>query len=1046
MKIKEVNQMTARKKSLTEALANSRAILAESVSGLTEEQSYVVNRIYKEFTPLIEAILSQDQVNQIFQGVEQSASASGSNRTLIGKGVDYAKEANKIIDQFGVWLQDTKPVVAFDQKFEQLKRDIKGKLGDNSKVMMGINTLAKAAAENPGTTAAVIGLLTVIASIAGSPAAGTLVAFTLRASVDLVKGEKLSTAIGRGLKTAAITWLTGKAFELVKDAVIAVADQIADLIGITTNITPINDVVGNVKMDVTVNSTQYINVTDMPMLKTDYIQLDGLKKAFYDACPPGGNGADAAMALQTFNAKLAELSTQQYADIVQKALGDSTEVAFTTYDTVRDGMNQVGDAVVALAQGVAAGASAMPGKDDKSAAEEPKGTTLDTDTDKVQSGPGNRQVNDIVQFGAAGEPSNARWTGEEGKEWEIVGGALFDRLIDDPSQDRMNNIQRDTSSKMNKLFIDKDNAKKLFTLEGKRLMRGQQRAVFEAVQYIYEDPGVLTRVQQGVTKVLNKLAVKGGNLTNKVTADKLQQAWVKAGSPMDSDDIADFLQQQGVEKSVVTTTYDTLKITPAAPTITPAGTKTEPEPEAKVDGPAGGTIDTTKTTDTTDTTADAPAVAATASTAPATPTQNPSVFADVELMTSVYANIKKSGQDLPDAVKQQIAQIIQQAETKTESRRILNSKINMLTEAKARIDHPEDLVFEEGSSGAIRALEAIIHAAHNPSVNTVKWDGTPAIIFGRDDQGFIMTDKSGFGAKKYDGMARSSKMFRDMIFDRKPDQPGRLEYSTQLARLYPMLEKIVPVKFRGFIQGDIMWMNTPQVHDGVIDIQPLKVKYTIDASSDLGKKISKSHAGIVVHSYFSDKSEEEPRALTPAEIQSLKSSPGMIVLSPVMQINTGSFVLPADEIEKVRKFITAKGPAIDKLLDNMSISSLKISNLPDIFKSFLNAKAYRGENGLTQKEFIDWLQSPDSKLTASKLQNVSEHLAKNKAGFDAVFKLANAIVNLKYMLKSQLDDHASENNSVVASVRDEPGHEGFVADTPHGKIKLVNRPVFMKKV
>ena len=1039
MKIKEVNQMTARKKSLTEALANSRAILAESVSGLTAEQSYVVNRIYKEFTPLIEAVLSQDQVNQIFQGVEQSASASGNNRTLLGKGVDVAKDANKIIDQVGVWLQDTAPVQFFDKKFEQLKRDIKGKLGDNSKVMMGINALAGAAKENPGTTAAVIGLLTVIASIAGSPAAGALVAYTLRASVDLVKGEKLSTAIGHGLKTAAITWLTGKAFELVKDAVIAVADKIADIIGITSNITPINDVVGNVKMDVTVNNTQYINVTDMPMLKADYTQLDGLKKAFYDAVPPGGNGADAAAALQAFNSKLAELSTQQYADIVQKALGDSTEVAFTTYDVVRDGINQVGDAVIALAQGVAAGASSMPGKDDKSAAEEPKGTTLDTDADKVQSGPGNRQVNDIVQFGAKGDPSNARWTGEEGKEWEIVGGAIFDRLIDNPSGDRMNNIQRDASSKVNKLFIDKDNAKRLFTLEGKRLMRGQQRAVFEAVQYIYEEPGMLTQIQRKADKLLQKLGVTGGNLTNKITADKLQQAWVKAGSPMDSDDISDFLQQQGVEKGVVKATYNTLKIAPAAPTTAPA------KPPAPAPAPAPDTAKTATTTTTTATT-EPTTTATTEPTAPATPTQNPSVFADVDLMTSVYANIKKSDQDLPDAVKQQIAQIVQQAETKTESRRILNSKINMLTEAKARIDHPEDLVFEEGSSGATRAVEAIIHAAHNPSVNSVKWDGTPAIIFGRDDQGFIMTDKSGFGAKKYDGMARSTKMFRDMIFDRKPDQPGRLEYSTQLARLYPMLEKIVPSRFRGFIQGDIMWMNTPQVHDGVIDIQPLKVKYTVDASSDLGKKISKSQAGIVVHSYFSDKSEEEPRALTPAEIETLKSSPGLVVLSPVMQISTGSFVLPADEVEKVKQFITAKGPAIDRLLDSMSISSLKISNLPDIFKSFLNAKAYRGENGLTQKEFTDWLQSPDSKLTASKLQNVSDHLAKNKAGFDAVFKLANAIVNLKYMLKSQLDNHASENNSVVASVRDEPGHEGFVADTPHGKIKIVNRPVFMKKV
>jgi hypothetical protein len=370
----------------------------------------------------------------------------------------------------------------------------------------------------------------------------------------------------------------------------------------------------------------------------------------------------------------------------------------------------------------------------------------------------------------------------------------------------------------------------------------------------------------------------------------------------------------------------------------------------------------------------------------------------------------------------------------------------MLSEAKARIDHPEDLAFEEGSAGALRALEAIAHAAQNPSVNTVKWDGTPAIIFGRDEQGFILTDKAGFGAKKYDGMARNQKMFQDMIFNRKPDEPTRMEYATQIAKLYPMLEKIVPVKFRGFIQGDIMWMNQPVAHDGVIEIQPLKVKYTIDASSDLGKKIKASKAGIVVHSYFASKEEDEPRAMTPAEISTLKPSPGLVVLSPVMQVESiPSFDLVEDDVQSVRNLISKNASLVDKLLNPMAMGALKISNLPDIFKSFLNFKAYRGEHAPTTTEFLTWLQSPDSKLTANKLQNVLDHINKNKTGFSAVFKIANALVNLKYALKHQLDVHASQDAAVVASVRDEPGHEGFVADTPHGKIKIVNRPVFMRK-
>ena len=55
---------------------------------------------------------------------------------------------------------------------------------------------------------------------------------------------------------------------------------------------------------------------------------------------------------------------------------------------------------------------------------------------------------------------------------------------------------------------------------------------------------------------------------------------------------------------------------------------------------------------------------------------------------------------------------------------------NLLFES-ARIQHAEDLIFWEGSAGAIKAIEslkAIEQGQHNDV--TVKWDGSPAIIFG----------------------------------------------------------------------------------------------------------------------------------------------------------------------------------------------------------------------------------------------------------------------------------------------------------------------------
>ena len=61
---------------------------------------------------------------------------------------------------------------------------------------------------------------------------------------------------------------------------------------------------------------------------------------------------------------------------------------------------------------------------------------------------------------------------------------------------------------------------------------------------------------------------KGANLTNKVTADKLNTAWKKAGSPMDSDKVAQVLQGAGVDPQVINQAYTGLKI--PAPAAAPA--------------------------------------------------------------------------------------------------------------------------------------------------------------------------------------------------------------------------------------------------------------------------------------------------------------------------------------------------------------------------------------------------------------------------------------------------------------------------------------------
>jgi hypothetical protein len=132
------------------------------------------------------------------------------------------------------------------------------------------------------------------------------------------------------------------------------------------------------------------------------------------------------------------------------------------------------------------------------------------------------------------------------------------------------------------------------------------------------------------------------------------------------------------------------------------------------------------------------------------------------------------------------------------------------------------------------------------------------------------------------------------------------------------------------------------------------------------------------------------------------------------------------------------------MLDPFAIGALKIANLPDVFKSFINYNARRGQeitNGkAVASAFMKWLAA-DSGLTPNKQANIAQHLQQFGAPFQTAWDIVAGITVIKHKIKDQLDKATSESGVQTSS-----GHEGFVAATPHGKIKIVNRPEFMKEV
>ena len=322
---------------LQEQIRIKNKLLLENVSrDLLPQQRYIVEGIYNELMPLIEATISADKIKDLFGEIEKQSIAGGNSRTLAGGAVDVVKKANEIINNTGKWIQNTTPVKNFDQKFEDLKTKASEKFPDLSEKLSSLGDWAK---ENPGKTAAVIGVLTAVASLAGGPVGGAIAGQVLRGTVELLKGEKLSTAVGKGLKTAAIGWLAGMTMDAVGDMISDVYSQFNPIpIDATNRYWEIN--VGNGMPDIYQEAAFYGSKEEYAAFKD--IWADAVKEwqngdfdAAVEAFETARDFAETATA-NTLNKIALDGDPQEKMELLGKAL----------------------DGLTAAAQGAAAGATA----------------------------------------------------------------------------------------------------------------------------------------------------------------------------------------------------------------------------------------------------------------------------------------------------------------------------------------------------------------------------------------------------------------------------------------------------------------------------------------------------------------------------------------------------------------------------------------------------------------------------------------------------------------------------------------------------------------
>ena len=495
----------------------SHRILKEGYQDLTEAQKLYQSRFEKELFPLLEqyvklaeAQLTADQIRDIFNGAEQVAMDSGDNKTLAGKvgsgaaaaaklPVDIAKKVDAKINELGRMAQNAGPIKNADQKFEDLKKQITANNSD-SKIVQGIQKVSDWAKENPGKASLAVGILTAVAAFAGGPVGGAAAGLILRSTKELLQGEKLSSAVGKSIKTAAYGAIAGWALEGIGDW----------LEGLRVDAIPYDKAPGLTTLEVGFTKTfevpGFSSVKELGSMIVPEDQVGEFTKllnAMKDATAGGATTSDPE-ALNAFNELWSfakSFDTQEFLADMNLQNEVSKAIAVSN-DQFLQNLEMANSAIAAAAQGsIQASGKQTP---IKVGGEEIEPTQGELDLSQRGDTPVNKNFNKNQKLSAFGK------VGDQAESLSIEERFELYLAEADPAQ--------------GELPLDNPN-----TL-GAKMKRGLGKAASAAG---------------------GKIKQTAKNVGNKVTADKLMKTWKSMGEPTDSGSIANILQDAGLSNDQI---------------------------------------------------------------------------------------------------------------------------------------------------------------------------------------------------------------------------------------------------------------------------------------------------------------------------------------------------------------------------------------------------------------------------------------------------------------------------------------------------------------
>lgn len=362
------------------------------------------------------------------------------------------------------------------------------------------------------------------------------------------------------------------------------------------------------------------------------------------------------------------------------------------------------------------------------------------------------------------------------------------------------------------------------------------------------------------------------------------------------------------------------------------------------------------------------------------------------------------------------------------------------------LQHAEDLPLVGGTQGyhhAIGALKAVgdqLEGKFNPSKVTIKYDGSPSVVFGHDPitKKFFVASKSAFNKEP------KINYTEEDIRKNHGHAPGLQE---KLISALEHLPKVTPK--HGVFQGDLMYSGDDK-HESKdhINFTPNTIMYSLPKKSEQGKKAKNAKLGIAIHTQYAGPTLDKMKAIA-LEHPKFKEHPDVHVLPHEVNLGdaltTGadktSFDFNMRMAEKTHNQM--ERGALDRViapeaahLSTYINHTVKEGHKPSV-PGYMAHVLHQGSKAASA------VKTPVAKqrhLQAAAAHN--EHIKNNAHHFQDFFKLHRHLQAAKNALVNQLNSTTHEIEHSIGGKEAKP--EGFVVHHQGYPVKFVNRAEFSR--